>query len=140
MSKHDELEKLLAAATPGEWSVCQCVQLEGDTLFQIEVRVKPDVLQCVSIDIAGMEDAAAIVALHNAAPGLIADNRRLAERVRVLERALDECDRARIMIGAKLDSVSEVQKEAAINEAWHVLQRAITKADARKALEASHDQ
>lgn len=92
MSKHEELKRLLAAATPGEWSVCQCVQLEGDALFQIEARVELDMLQCVATDIAGIEDAAAIVALHNAAPALIADNERLEERVRVLSEALQAID------------------------------------------------
>ncbi len=53
-----------------------------------------------------------------------------------LREALNECDRARVMIGARLDSMNEVQKEGAINEAWHVLQRAIVKADIRAALES----
>lgn len=65
-----ELDAIMAKATAGLWHVCQCVQLEGDTLFQLEARVEPDTLQCVSTDIAGEEDAAAIIALHNAYPDL----------------------------------------------------------------------
>jgi len=61
-----ELDAVMAKATLGHWHVFQCVQLEGDTLFQLEARVEPDTLQCVSTDIAGEDDAAAIVALHNA--------------------------------------------------------------------------
>ena len=65
-----ELDAVMAKATLGHWHVFQCVQLEGDTLFQLEARVEPDTLQCVSTDIAGEDDAAAIVALHNAYPDL----------------------------------------------------------------------
>jgi hypothetical protein len=70
-----------------------------------------------------------------------------AERIEALEAenarlraAVDEADRARIMIGARLDSMTELQKECAINEAWHVLQRAIANADiGRAALETRDD-
>ena len=65
-----ELDAVMAKATLGHWHVFQCVQLEGDTLFQLEARVEPDTLQCVSTDIAGEDDAAAIVALHNAYPDM----------------------------------------------------------------------
>lgn len=50
-----------------------------------------------------------------------------------LREALNECDRARVMIGARLDRMNELQKECAVNEAWHVLQRAIANANIGRA-------
>lgn len=51
---------------------CQSVQLEGDTLYQLEARVQQDMLQLVSIDIASSDDAALIVALKNHFPEMMA--------------------------------------------------------------------
>ena len=85
-----ELDAVMAKATAGEWHVFQCVQLEGDTLFQLEARVEPGTLQCVSTDIAGEDDAAAIVALHNAYPDLKALIDAQAATIARLESELEK--------------------------------------------------
>ena len=100
-----ELDAVMAKATLGHWHVFQCVQLEGDTLFQLEARVEPDTLQCVSTDIAGEDDAVAIVALHNAYPDLRAHIdaqdatiARQAEALNIAHTAFADCDQSNPML------------------------------------------
>lgn len=95
----DALEAVLAKATPGEWEVevelrtevCRATGDELDTVNGYNIDSKYlQIVGCEGI-LAGPDgeaNSAAIVALHNAAPALIAEHRALLARVEVLEGAL----------------------------------------------------
>ena len=86
----DALEAVLAKATPGEWEH----HSDEDGVFDPTTIAAGDVPLFASEDklpeSCMMHNAAAIVALHNAAPALIAEHRALLARVEALEGALTE--------------------------------------------------
>lgn len=154
----DELEKLLAAATPGEW---RAKPMGGSSTVLVEAKPRRNDRSipafgyddgnghCIAypfLDDNGTprrdfvcfshEDAAAIDALHNAAPSLIADNRRLAERAAGLEEALRETQRRTGLLmhqnTGRWNATIEHDRRT-----MDVLQG--NQDIARKALEASHD-
>lgn len=72
----DELERLHAASTPGEW-VQELTVLDRPELGADVVRIGPKTDGLAFFQARTTEDAAAIVALHNAFPALLAYVRAL---------------------------------------------------------------
>lgn len=75
-SKIDELERLAAQATPGPWDYDATGVFKWRFLLE-----KRHVCECMT-----EANAAYIVAMHETVPELIAEHRKLQERVRELER------------------------------------------------------
>lgn len=75
----EELERLAAQATPGPWKMVDARAFLDDEDYEIR-----NGQHCIGYGTAE-DDAAYIVAACNAVPELIAENRELRERVRVLE-------------------------------------------------------
>ena len=75
MTDLDALEAVLAKATQGEWE---------NHRYWVRVGRSP----VAQLPLDGPMNAAAIAALHNAAPALIAEHRALLARVEALEEAI----------------------------------------------------
>ncbi len=116
----EELERLLAKATPGEW----VAQGWGDgstpdgvtNIFNHDAEVL--LMECLPVD-----DAALIVALHNAAPSLIAKARE-ADELRAEVGRLRICVGLHVNADAYADTFPEDAEDAAQlrkSETWHRL-------------------
>lgn len=93
----DELERLRAEATQGEWidgerlDWCAAIPHEEHADIYRVVDGENRNIACATF---GAADAAYVVALVNAAPDLFAELRRLREREAAWREAMPECDHA----------------------------------------------
>lgn len=86
----DELERLLATATPGEWAIDGEQSKWGANILQREGALRTFAHFWADSGSA-CDNARLVVALHNAAPALIAAARREREAREVLTEMID-CD------------------------------------------------
>jgi len=77
------------------------------------------------------QSESAIIVLERMIDAARNGNQAGEDAVVVAANALDllaAADKARVMIGARLDTMTAAQRECAINQAWHVLNSAVARA------------